>query len=276
MTYTQEQLERDGFMIQAAPVDGWRSFDELHPVPRYFDFDWLSARHPDLYHRFALSTLGLMQALEGLVDLSGLEVVDVGAGTGRSAMAAARKAKMVTAMDIYEAVALFGCDQARRAGLDNIAYVRGNRDQLPFADDHFDALINSWAELNITEACRVLKPGGYLIRLGAPMSALCGELTATLVKIFPNIIQDIPPDEWFDPDCPVQDAQFDADVWEGVPVTPPVLRHDFTHISDYGDCQEAAAIFGRLYGPQARRYLLDRGQSHFAWRLRIEVCRVRK
>ncbi len=276
MEYSQEQLERDGFIIKAAPVDDWRQYDELHPVPSYFQFDWLSARHPDLYHRFALSTDGLMLELDKLVDLSGLDVIDVGAGTGRSTLAAARKAKMVAAVDIYESVVLYGMDQVRQAGLNNISYVRGDRPNLPFADNAFDALINSWAELSCPEAYRVLKPGGYLIRLGAPLEALVGELTPILAGEYPAIIQEVAPDEWFEAGYPEKTTQFEEVMWNDLPVIPPTLRHDFTFISDYGDPQEAAAIFGRLYGPRAKQYFLDRKQSYFVWRLRIEVSRVKK
>jgi SAM-dependent methyltransferase len=276
MVYTQEQLERDGFQIPAAPVDSWRTYDELHPVPDYFDFDWFSARHPDLYHRFALTTDGLMQELEKLVDLSGLNVIDVGAGTGRSASAAARRARSVYAVDVYQSVVLYGRDQVRRQGLANITYVRGNRGDLPFAASSFDALINSFAELDYQEAYRVLKPGGYLIRLGAPIAALCGELTAALTDVFPDILTEVPPQEWFDPNCPPADFQYAEDEWNDQPVISPTMQHDFTFVADYGDWREAAAIFGRLYGPKARQYLLDRRQSHVTHRLRIEVSRVRK
>jgi ubiquinone/menaquinone biosynthesis C-methylase UbiE len=276
MVYTQEQLERDGYLIKAAPFGDWREYDQLHPVPNYFDFDWISARHPDLYHRFALSTEGLMRELDKLVNLSGLDVIDVGAGTGRSAMAAARKARSVTAVDIYESVVLYGKNQMRLAGLNNLSYLQGNRDELPLSDHSFDALINSWAELNYLEAYRVLKPGSYLIRLGAPLEALCGELTSTLARVFPDIIQAIAPREWYDIGYPETNSQFDDAYWNDLPVIPPTLRHDFTYVAEYGDYQETAAIFGRLYGPKARQYFLDRQQSHYTSRLRIEVCRVKK
>jgi ubiquinone/menaquinone biosynthesis C-methylase UbiE len=276
MEYTQEKLKNDGFLIKAAPVDDWRRYDETQPVPGYFQFDWLSARHPDLYHRFALSTDGLMLALEKLVDLTGLDVIDVGAGTGRSSLAAARRAKTVTALDVYEAVVFYGMDQVRRSGLNNLSYMRGNRNNLPFADHTFDVLINSWAELCHSEAYRVLKPGGYFIRLGAPLSALCGELTSTLSGEFPDIIQEVSPSDWFDARAPEENSRFEVNEWDGLPVVSPVLRYDFTYVSEYASVQEAAAIFGRLYGPVARRYFLDRQQSHCAWRLRIEVCHVRK
>ena len=64
MEFTQEQLEREGYQLKAAPMDDWRTYDEHNPVPGYFEFDWLSARHPDLYHTFAQSTVGLMHELE--------------------------------------------------------------------------------------------------------------------------------------------------------------------------------------------------------------------
>lgn len=80
---TLQQLVSAGYDVPAAPVDDWRDYDERDPIPGYFQFDWLSARHPDLYHCFALSTDGLMDELDKLVDLTGLDVIDVAAGTGR-------------------------------------------------------------------------------------------------------------------------------------------------------------------------------------------------
>src|SRR4051794_28186338 len=59
------------FDAPAAPDGAWRSYDPDNPDPRYFEFDWISARHPDLYHQFALSTDGLMKELPEVVDLTG-------------------------------------------------------------------------------------------------------------------------------------------------------------------------------------------------------------
>jgi methylase of polypeptide subunit release factors len=108
MELTQKQLEGAGYSLKAAPDDAWRNHDERNPIPGYFQFDWLSARHPDLYHTFALTSVGLIDELHKLVDLTGLEVVDIGAGTGRSAMGLAMKAKRVIAVDIYASVTVYG------------------------------------------------------------------------------------------------------------------------------------------------------------------------
>jgi ubiquinone/menaquinone biosynthesis C-methylase UbiE len=112
--------------VPAAPLDAWRSYDEQAPIPNYFDFDWLSSRHPDLYHKFALSTLGLMHELDRLVDLSGLDVLEAAAGTGRAAIEAGRKAHRVTAIDIFPSVVCFGKEMVRQAGLGNVDYARAD------------------------------------------------------------------------------------------------------------------------------------------------------
>lgn len=52
---TQEEIINSRYKLQAASIDSWRIYDENNPIPGYFGFDWLSSRHPDLYHQFALS-----------------------------------------------------------------------------------------------------------------------------------------------------------------------------------------------------------------------------
>jgi ubiquinone/menaquinone biosynthesis C-methylase UbiE len=137
MPFTQAELSGAGYDVKAAPVDDWREYDEQNPVPNYFDFDWFSSRHPDLYHRFALTSTGMMHELSRLVDLSGLSVVEVGAGTGRVSIEAGRKARMVTAVDIFASTAAFGKAQMAQAGLHNVAYARGDCENLPFPGNTF-------------------------------------------------------------------------------------------------------------------------------------------
>ncbi len=276
LNFTQEDLENAGYDIPAAPEDDWRDYDECRPVPGSFQFDWLSSRHPDLYHCFSLSSIGLMRELEDRFDLTGLEVADIGAGTGRISLEAARKAKKVTAVDVFESVAHYGRRMADRAGLKNVAYLRGDSRHLPLRDNSMDAALCAWALIDYPEAYRVLKPDGCLIDLLPAPGALCGELTPLLASIFPDIVTEVAPARHLEPDCPDSDFVIQEDSWNGIPVRSPIRVHDFTYTADYGDCAEAAAIYGRLYGPEARRYLQDRNQSTMFWRLRIVINRVRK
>ncbi len=273
---TDEQFQRYGYRVPAAPEDGWRSFDEQDPEPGYFQFDWLSARHPDLYHKFALSMVGLMNELAKLVDLSGLIVADIGAGTGRATLAAARRARQVIAIDAYESVVEYGSRLVAEANLTNVRYVLGDRAALPLEDDSIDAVICAWAELDYAEAWRALKPGGWLVHLMGAPGSLCGELTPILAGSYPDLITEVVPAEQWDPACPPTDAIIGDERWNGVPFARGVRVHDFTYVADYGDPDEAAAILGRIYGPLASQYMRDRAQSTLAWRLRIYYGQVSK
>jgi len=276
MDITQEQLEAAGYDVPAAPEDAWRSYDERNPVPRYFDFDWLSSRHPDLYHTFALSSEGLVDRLNARFDLSGLDVLDIGAGTGRITHGAARTARSVTAVDPFGSVLAYNKRLAAQTGLNNITHVRADSRHLPFADNSFNAATCAWAIASYPEAGRVLKPGGWLIDLLPFPGALGGELTPLLAQVYPHIITEVAPADQLDRACPEADSTLQQDSWNGVPVTPPIRLHDFTYLADYHSPAEAAAIIGRLFGPKARQYMEEGGRSSLAWRLRIVLCRVRK
>jgi SAM-dependent methyltransferase len=276
MVFSLKQLIASGYDVPAAPLDDWRTYDEDNPVPGYFDFDWFSSRHPDLYHKYALTSTGLMQELDGLLDLSGMHVLDMGSGTGCASLEAAKKARRVTGVDIFTSVVPYGRAVLREAGMTNVDFLRGDCNHLPLPENTFDACLSSWAIWSSWEAYRVLKPGGVIISLGPVPGSLCGELTGTLASAFPEVITEVAAPELFDPDCPAVDSLIQDEEWSGLPVIPPVRQHDFTYLSDYGQVSEAAAITGRLYGPPAKCYFLERNQPTFAWRLRIEIARVRK
>ena len=274
LAITVEYIQNAGYSLEAAPLDDWRNYDEHSPVPGYFDFDWLSAYHPDLYHEFSLSTEGLMDELEKLVDLSDLVIADIGAGTGRAAIRASERAKHVYAIDVYRSVVEFGRDLVRQLGLRNVHYVQGDGANIPLPDNSVDASIHSWAILDSKETYRILKPHGLLVSLGPAPGSLCGELTATLACEYPELIKSVASFEWFTPNFPPTENKVDA--WADISLIAPARVHDFTYVADYADTREAAAILGRLYGPKAKNYMLDRAQSTLAWRLRITLARIAK
>jgi SAM-dependent methyltransferase len=263
------------YNMPSAPPDSWRSYDPHDPDPGYYEFDWISARHPDLYHRFALSTVGLMDELETLVDLSGLEVVDIGAGTGRSTVPAAKKATHVCAIDPYRSVAEFGRNEVKNEGLTNVTYVQGECSSLPLRDRSVDVALSAHAVIDWQEAYRVLKPDGWLIVMACVPGSGFGDLTEVLAPVFPEFAPELPPREWFDPGFPPHDSELDGETWNGIPVDGMRI-HDFTYVNDYGDPNEAAAILGRIYGPEAEDFTRDNGKSSFVQRLRIYYGQIHK
>ncbi len=276
MYLTQEEIINSGYNLQAAPVDAWRIYDENNPIPGYFQFDWLSSRYPDLYHQFALSTVGLMEKLHTLIDLTSRDVIDIGAGTGRSAVAAAKKANRVFAVELYTSVVSFGKSQLQQSKATNIYYIQGDREHLPLPENSMDIAINAWAELNPQEAYRVLKPKGYLIQLGAIPNALCGELTSELMSEYAWLPKGCALAEVFKQEYPDICLTADNSIWNGIPVIGSINIQQFTYVADYKDYAEVAAMTGRLYGPKARHYFVSRKQSTFSWRLQIIMGQVSK
>ncbi len=193
-----------GYDSPAAPADAWRVYDRQNPEPGYFEFDWISAYHPDLYHRFALSTDGLLDELPKLVDLTGLDVVDIGAGTGRSTLGAARTAKHVYAVDAYRSVVEFGRNEVSKAGLTNVTYEQGDRAALPLDDESVDVALNTWAEFDPKEMYRVLKPGGWVVIGACAPGSLMGELTEVLSPSYQDFVSEVAAREKYRPRVPAR------------------------------------------------------------------------
>lgn len=267
---TLDEIMSAGYKLPAAEPGSWRFYDETNPVPGYFEFDWLSSRFPDLYHEFALSSIGLITKLHSLIDLQGMTVLDVGAGTGRSSIELSKRAAHVHSTDVFQSVIEFGQNEIRRLGISNIDYSYGDRECLLFHDNMFDAVVFTWAEVNHQEAYRVLKNGGYLIQMAAIPEALCGEITD---YIHGTSVND---PRIFQADFPDYVDKVDQVVLSNIPLIKGIAVHRFTYLSRYPSCEELAAIVGRLYGPSAKRYFLERQQSTYSWRLEIKIGQVKK
>jgi demethylmenaquinone methyltransferase/2-methoxy-6-polyprenyl-1,4-benzoquinol methylase len=106
----------------------------------------------------------------------GYHVLDVAGGTGDVAfriVEASRRTARATVLDINPSMLGVGRTRAQILGLsDNVAFVEANAEQLPFADETFDAYTIAFGIRNVPrieaalgEAYRVLKPGGRFLCL---------------------------------------------------------------------------------------------------------------
>ena len=170
----------------------------------------------------------------------------------------------------------FGRSRVAEAGLKNVAYIQADRSKLPLMDSSVDAVVCAWAELDRVEASRVLKDRGLLAHMGGHPDEP-GELNPILKLDYPNLVIKESHAEVLNPYRPAVDADLPASVWPDVQLVGGVIHvHDFTYIAEYGQPDEAAAIYGRLFGPRAAQYLRSRNQSAVWSRLRIYYARVAK
>ena len=103
--------------------------------------------------------------VRGVAPLAGERILDVAAGTGTSSMALARSGAEVIALDFSAGMVAEGRRKHKK-----LEFIEGDAQQLPFPDNHFDAVSISFGlrnvkdpKLALAEMYRVLKPGGRVV-----------------------------------------------------------------------------------------------------------------
>lgn len=122
----------------------------------------------------------------------GTNVLDVGTGTGRQALAFAAGGCRVTGIDPAEKMIAVA---KRNDPRDRVRFLIADGTDMPFDDDSFDAACVSLAlhelspemqRLAVAEMIRVTRPGGRLIVVDVayPPAALCPPLLFVLARLF--------------------------------------------------------------------------------------------
>jgi ubiquinone/menaquinone biosynthesis C-methylase UbiE len=157
------------------------------------------------YHRFAKATI--WEVGEVLVRACGVSagqrVLDVAAGTGNTAIRAAKAGAEVVASDLTPENFDAGRREARAHGVD-LEWVEGDAEALPFADGEFDVVTSSFGALFAPdhqtvadEMLRVCRPGGTIGMANFTPEGLISDFFAALAPYMPPLPPDaLPPALW--------------------------------------------------------------------------------
>ncbi|WP_256759343.1 class I SAM-dependent methyltransferase [Cohnella sp. WQ 127256] len=121
----------------------------------------------------------LKEVIEEIQPLSGLDIVDMGAGTGRLTMVLAPEAKTIIALDASEAMLQITAERLVDACLTNWTTKVADHRKLPLDDQSADLIVSGWSmgylantdepeweqnlDMIISEIQRVLRPNGTVI-----------------------------------------------------------------------------------------------------------------
>lgn len=122
------------------------------------------------------------------IDLDDLDVIEIGSGRGGGAGYVKRYLKPKTMVGVdYSSNAVALC--ARHHCTDGLAFVTGDAESLPFQDNSFDVIVNvesshcySSMDHFISEAVRILRPGGHLLFADFRPQERLAELTNQLCR----------------------------------------------------------------------------------------------
>ena len=145
------------------------------------DYDFIYHHRADDYERLVACEDyegNLLHAIEAIIPLDGLDVVETGAGTGRVTALLAPRVRTVKAFDLSRHMLAVAEAKLTRSGLTNWRVDEADHRHLPVADASADLVISGWSvcylalsgpgwqdELmrGLIEFQRVLKPRGKII-----------------------------------------------------------------------------------------------------------------
>jgi SAM-dependent methyltransferase len=185
----------------------------------------------------------------------GAQILDVAAGNGNFALAAAARGAEVTACDLSPRMIELGGARMEAAGLD-FRWFEADAEQLPFADGSFDAVASVFGAMFAprpdrvaAELFRVCRPGGQVVMANYSREGFLGSFAALLTDYSAPLPFELPsPFDWGDPEVV---ARRFAGLASSVESSPGQVVMPFPSVED------GISFWERTNGPQiALRSLL--------------------
>ncbi|WP_099024765.1 class I SAM-dependent methyltransferase [Mycolicibacterium palauense] len=201
---------------------------------------------------------GVVEPLgERLVRAAGVgahdRVLDVAAGTGNAAIAAARTGAAVVATDLVPALLEQGRHRAATVGVD-LGWQVANAEELPFGDGEFDIVLSCIGAMfaphhqrTADELLRVCRPGGTVAMLNWTPEGFVGRLFATMRPFVPAPPAGAsPPPRW--------GAEEHVRALLGDRAADIAVRREVLHVDCFADGVTFRDCFKTYYGPTIAAY----------------------
>jgi ubiquinone/menaquinone biosynthesis C-methylase UbiE len=147
---------------------------------------------------------GAVEILESWDIAAGQTLLDVGCGSGQTAIPAAKKGVKVTGIDIADNLIRHARQRAKAAKL-NARFDVGDAEDLPYGDNSFDVSISMIGamfaprpERVVSEFARVIKPGGKLYMANWTPASMPAQMFKCVSHVVPPSPGFIPPVLWGD------------------------------------------------------------------------------
>lgn len=145
------------------------------------------------YHPIAVQDVVVSELLARAADVhSGHRVLDVAAGSGNTALAAARRGARATATDLVPSLLDIASRRAAAEGLELDVQV-ADAQELPFEDGAFDVVMSSFGAMyapdqrrTASELLRVCRPGGRIAMANWTPDGLVARLQRGMAAVMPK------------------------------------------------------------------------------------------
>jgi ubiquinone/menaquinone biosynthesis C-methylase UbiE len=237
-----------GVPITATPED--------HALKAKHAAMWASGSYPTVVDEIVGPLGGILADTAGVQD--GQRVLDVAAGTGSSALPAARRGAEVTATDLTPELLEVGRAAAVAEGLE-LTWETADAEALPYADQEYDVVLSCIGVMfaphhqqAADELVRVCRPGGTIGVLSWTPEGFIGQVFAVMKPYAP------PPPPGASPAPLWGRADHVRDLF-GPAVTDLVARQESLRVTRFSDGEEFRDFMKENYGPTIAvyRYIAD-------------------